>query len=161
MRLENIMNEAKEPDGTYVAAVLSKESKNKIKNLCVNLGLSNRVSSDKMHTTIIYSRVHVPELEADQSIYPAKATAIGLDVFEMRNGKRALVLKIKSKKLTDRHNKIMDEYKTTYDFPEYIPHITLTYDAGDFDPSSYTGDLPEIEYASEYVEDLVLDWTDK
>ena len=55
----------------------------------------------------------------------------------------------------------MDEYKTTYDFPEYIPHITLTYDAGDFDPSSYTGDLPEIEYASEYVEDLVLDWTDK
>ena len=127
MRLKNIMNEAKEPDGTYVAAVLSKESKNKIKNLCVNLGLSNRVSSDKMHTTIIYSRVHVPELEADQSIYPAKATAIGLDVFEMRNNKRALVLKIKSKKLTDRHNKIMDEYKTTYDFPEYIPHITLTY----------------------------------
>ena len=160
MKLENI-TESKAPDGTYVAAVLSKASKKKVKELMINLGLTNRVSSDKMHITIIYSRKYVPELEANNNLYPMSASPIGLEVFDMRNGKRTLVLRIKSNPLTKRHNDIMDKYGTTYDFPEYNPHITLSYDIGEFDPTSYEGDLPNIELESEYVEDLVLDWTDK
>ena len=161
MKLENLVEQTKEGTGTYVAAVLTKASKKKVKELCINLGIAKRISSDKMHTTIIYSRKKAEGLEADNSIYPANAKPIGLEVFDARDGKKALVLRIKSKKLSDRHNFIMDEYGTTYDFPVYNPHITLTYDAGDFDPSNYDGDLPEIEFESEYVEDLVLNWNDK
>lgn len=158
MKLNEI---AKKPDGTYVGVKLDKESCKKIKELCKELDVPNRVPTDKMHSTIIYSRKHVPELKADNSKYPMIGTPTELHIFNTQDNKRALVLKLKCPKLVDRHNDIMSEYQTTYDYPEYIVHVTLSYDCGEFDPSSFDGNLPDVVFVSEYVQDLVLDWQNK
>lgn len=162
MKLCEITQKANTASGTYVAATMDKESKNKIKDLCISMGIPNRIKREKMHTTIIYSRKHVPELEVNESMYPLEASSLELETFNTQDDKKALVLKIKSKKLVDRHNSLMAKYDLTYDFPEYIPHITLSYDIGDFDVSAYEGDLPDsLIFMTEYVEDLVLDWQNK
>ena len=73
-------------------------------------------------------------------------------------------MKFKSKTLSNRHNEIMkNNPKAVYDFPEYIPHITLSYDVEDFDVSKldykslsdYLGGT--IENGVEYTEDLNIE----
>lgn len=156
------LNEVKKvADGTYVGAKLNKESCKKIKELCKAIGVPSRVTSEKLHTTLIYSRKHVPEIELQPDLYPMTAKTVGFHIFDTRDGKRALVLKLKCKELIDRHKQIMSQYDTTYDFPDYIPHVTISYDCGDFSPDSYSGPLPDITFTHEYIEDLVLDWQNK
>ena len=71
------------------------------------------------------------------------------------------MLKLDSSDLRERHEFLMKEHKATYDFPEYIPHITLSYDIGDFDINTLDiEDLDDIDFQviEEYKEDLNLDW---
>jgi 2'-5' RNA ligase len=157
MKLYEIAQKVK-PDGTYVAATMDKDSLNKIKTLQKELNIPNEISRSKMHTTIIYSKKYNPNVKADQSNYPMEAKAKELTVFKQRNDKNALVLKLECQGLEDRHNYLMTEYNLTYDFPQYHPHITLSYDCGDFNPSNYKGELPSVTFVSEYVEDLIMNW---
>lgn len=159
MKLNEIAK--KIPDGSYVGVYFDKDSIKAIKELTLSLKVPNRIPSDKMHSTIIYSRKYVPELKADNSHYPMEAVGKELHIFNTQDDKRALVMKLDCQALVDRHNDIMAEYQTTYDFPEYIPHITLSYDCGDFDPSDYSGKLPKVIILEEYVEDLIMDWQNK
>ena len=50
----------------------------------------------------------------------------------------------------------MQKYDLTYSYDEYIPHITLSYDIGDFDISKLNvKDLPSnFTINTEYKEDL-------
>jgi len=155
MKLNEI---AKRVDGTYVGTVFDKDTRKAIKELMVELKVPNRTPSARLHSTIIYSRKHAPDLKATEAIYPIKAKGKELHIFETRDGKRALVLKLDCPELIERHNEIMAEHQTTYDFPEYIPHVTLSYDCESFDPESYKGKLPNLVIEGEYVEDLKLDW---
>lgn len=155
------LNEIAKTSGTYVGVKLDDESCDRLKKLCKELGVPNRVPRDKLHSTIIYSRKHVPDLKADNSSYPIEATSIKLDIFDTKDKKRALVLKIKCKELVKKHNNIMSEYDATYDYDEYIPHVTISYNCGDFNISDFKGELPTVTFSSEYVEDLVLNWQNK
>lgn len=157
------LNEIKKgtPDGTYVGLNVDKETKLRIKELCKTLKIENRVTGDKLHTTVIYSRKYVPNIKLNDEMYPLTVETKKLHVFDTQDGKRALVLMLDAPKLVDRHNEIMSEYQTTYDFDEYLPHVTICYDCGDFDPHSYGGLLPKVTFTGEYMEDLVLDWQNK
>jgi patatin-like phospholipase/acyl hydrolase len=42
----------------------------------------------------------------------------------------------------------------TYDFDEYIPHITLSYNAGDIDIEALNHNSMDINLVEEYVESL-------
>lgn len=161
MKLNQLVTTSKTPDGVYVAVNLNKESCDKIKKLANDIGVDNVVARGKMHCTVIYSRKYVPDIEVDQSVYPMEANAKCLHIFRTFDNKNALVLKLDCPQLVERHNFIMDKYKTTYDFEEYIPHVTISYDCGDFNPEDFTGELPNIVFVGEYLEDLILDWQNK
>lgn len=156
------LNEIKKKEGgTYAAAKMDKKSCDKIKQFCIDNNIPNRVKSEKLHTTIIYSRTKAPNLKASDEIYPLKAMCSELEIFKTFDGKNALVMKLHSPELVAHHESIMREHQTTYDYDEYKPHITISYDCGDFDPNSFVGELPMVTFISEYVEDLVLDWQNK
>lgn len=159
MKLEEISKKA--PDGIYVGAKFDKETCLAIKKLCQTIKVPNRVTSEKLHTTIIFSRKYVPDIELEEDMYPLTTKVKGFKIFDTQDKKRALVLELDCSELVDRHNEIMAEYGTTYDHPEYIPHITISYDCGEFEPLSYGGLFPEITIKEEYKEDLVLDWQNK
>ena len=50
----------------------------------------------------------------------------------------------------------MDKYELTYDYPEYIPHITLSYDIGDTILPKNVEFPKFFRISSEYQEDLNL-----
>jgi 2'-5' RNA ligase len=97
--------------------------------------IPNPYSTDKMHCTLIYSTepCKMPQVES-RKIY--KAEFEKFDFFDQRNGKRCLVMKVKSPDLQARHTSLMKEMGASYDFPDYLPHITMSYDIDKFDVST-------------------------
>lgn len=147
------------PRGTYAAVKFCKDTTALIQDFCESTQIPNPVPVDDMHCTVIYSRKYLPEFQALGEIDPPNiATFKGFRVFPTSSGEKvALVLELQSKFLHDRHQSIMKEHGATYDFDEYIPHITVSYDVGDFDPSTLDTDkLEDTEFniVSEYTEDL-------
>lgn len=94
------------------------------------LGVPNLVSAGKLHCTLLYSKKPciMPDVRPER-LFTAKADS--LDVFESQDGKRVLVAKLFTPALKKRHEELMNQTGGSYDYPAYIPHITLSYDIGD------------------------------
>lgn len=144
--------------GIYVGVKYSDESVKALKKIIKELKLPNEVPSSKIHTTIIYSRKYVPNIEINDVIENTTAKPKKLIVFNTQENKRALVVELDCGYLLDRHNQIMQEYKTTYDYDTYTPHITLSYDIGDLEFNYEFDDNLSLELVKEYKEDLILNW---
>lgn len=147
--------------GTYVAVKYSAAFSRSLRNQMKQLGVPNIIDIDKIHSTLIYSRVELNGFKPmggmrltfdDNTVIP--------HTFKTSSGKTAFVLKLKPNWYILRHKQIMKEYpEATYDFDEYIPHITVSYDVGDWE--NPTGEIQldsRIEIVQEYSEVLDLDW---
>lgn len=154
MRLNEISNNSSR--GIYVGARLDRQSIKAVQDLSERLGVPNILSGDAMHTTIIYSRKYVPDIRLDNTKYPIAAKGKKLHIFKTQQGQNSLVLLLNCQGLLDRHNYIMSEYQTTYDYDEYIPHVSISYKSLDFDPNTYEGDFPDLVFDHEYIEPLDL-----
>lgn len=151
--------------GSYAGVKLATETKKLLHEYMGLANLPNVVRPDQLHSTLLYSRKYLPEYKAYGEIKPAwQGHILGLDVFDSRSkdGKiaRCLVIKYDCKELSDRHQYLMDTHKAEYDFPDYQPHITISYDIGLIDLTS----LPPIEVCvntiqivEEYGRDLQID----
>jgi len=155
-------NNRRMPDGTFVGVRFDADTKLKVKQVIKGLGLKKPINvDDDLHTTVIYSRKQLPNFKSGGMLkesVTAKPTKFTL--FSARDGNNALVMELDSEFLTSRHKNIMKEHEAEYDWPSYKPHLTLSYDAGDFDvgkhtPSDYIDNLTINE---EYDEPLQLDW---
>lgn len=144
--------------GTYAGAKFTDSTLDLIEEIQRSLNLFDPVPRDKLHTTICFSRVKVPFIP---NIVERQIGNTGnLKVFKTQTGKRALVLAIESDYLHERFKYAM-ALGATYDFPDYQPHITLSYDIGvmEIPDKSFSGN--PVEISTEYVEDLDLDWKPK
>jgi hypothetical protein len=105
----------------------------------------------RLHTTLIYSRQYDATVQADRDQVHECAFG-GYDLFA--SGKLlALVARLVAPTVEARHKQLMAEHALIYDFADYLPHVTLSYD--------FTGELaslPPITFpillGEEYVEDL-------
>ncbi|UOX40520.1 RNA ligase [Aeromonas phage GomatiRiver_11] len=137
-------------NGTYVACKFIDETLDYIQQIQEELRVPNPVPRDELHSTIIYSTVNVPFIPDDA---PEKlASTAYLRVFETPT-KNVLVLAYESDYLQKRHY-YGELLGATYDFEEFIPHITIAKDIG---PLEYEGvyEFPIVS-SHEYVEDLDL-----
>lgn len=154
--------EEQEP-GTYVGARFTSETNEGLRRYQEKFRIPNPLSADKFHTTISYSRVPIEwepreDLQDDPS---AEVVAGGLTVFESRkDSTRCLVLLLDSDYLQERFDTAI-EAGATHDFPDYKPHITLSYDIGTLDIKRLP--VPEVELvlSHEYAEPLDNDWSSK
>ena len=81
---------------------------------------------DKYHTTLVYSKTNFDYEDVD-AIHEASMDK--LHIFKNEKlGHTALVIKLKSPSLVQRHKSIHEDEKASYDYDEYIPHVTLSYD---------------------------------
>lgn len=96
-------------------------------------GLDEMLASEDMHVTICYSDSALVWDESDAR--DDTLTVVGgpreVHQFEPRNEKNgATVLRFESSDLNQRHAEIKAR-GATWDFPEYLPHVTLTYSLKD------------------------------
>lgn len=149
-------------NGTYVGVTFNKGTVNRLSDFVKKHKIANPLDPSKYHTTVIYSRVHCPDLKAHGGLAEGEVVGVptGFNVWKTQEGTHALVLEYKCEWLANRHQSLMEEHGATYDFPKYNPHITLSYDVGDdFDPSGLDPkDIGPIDIVYEYTEDLDLEW---
>lgn len=140
-------------EGLYVCAKFSDLTLDAIERLQRDLKVPNPVPREKIHSTIVYSRVTVPYVAASGSF--EVATSGELEVWDTKSGK-TLILKLDSEYLAFRHN-YAKALGATYDYPDYKPHITLSYDVG---AASFKGKVSiNVVLAHEEKESLDLSWS--
>lgn len=122
-------------------------------------GFKTTLPPADMHVTLAFSRNPV-DWDLVESTRPPDRYTIGDAPANEREvkplgDKGAMVLAFRSAGLTDRWQQIKDA-GASWDFPEYKPHVTITYDAGDVgEVSPYTGPLL---FGPEVLEEVNEDW---
>lgn len=146
--------------GTYAAVRFSPATNATLEQYTKDNKVPKPPKAKDFHTTLLYSRKHLPNYQAAGKLDdPLIGTPTGFDIWPSQpdeNGKKknVLVLEFSCPALFQRHHKLMHQHGATYDFDRYRPHITLSYDAGDLDPSKLPDFDEELEIVEEYMEDL-------
>lgn len=139
-----------ETRGIYAACRLTGESEYQLTKWMARIGIPNPVTRDNLHITTVYSRKPF-EYKPQGRLYSSEpARCASYDKFD--NG-QALVMKLTSQFLHDRFNAAM-EAGATYDYPVYIPHLTLSYTASGFDVRSLPPYNDKLFIGEEYSEFL-------
>lgn len=128
-------------------------------------GLDTTLPASDMHVTVLYSRQSVDPMamgetwgsEADGGLIVKAGGPRALEVF----GEGALVLQFASWSLASRHADMI-RAGASHDWPEYSPHVTLTYQVPEgFDPETVKPYAGELRFGPEIFEPLGLDWKSK
>jgi hypothetical protein len=115
----------------YVGYKVSENTEDKLNNL---LGFKKDFN-DKYHCTILYSKkeVSVDDALLDRDIDIPMFTGVVKDytVFESKIYGKSFVLKLDCEECVNTHNRLMSKYNASFDYPEYVAHVTLMYDLPD------------------------------
>jgi len=161
MKLFEISSEKRK--GTYAGMRFCQETKKNLKELTNQFEVPEPLDVKEYHTTLLYSEKFLPEYKAQGKLdNPYDGTPVKCESWETQEGNNALVMTFKSPELSKRHSYLMKEHKATWGYPTFKPHVTLSYDCGDFcvkEINKYLKDAPfSINMVKEYHEDLNLDW---
>lgn len=126
-------------------------------------GFTKTLLPADMHVTIAFSRQAIDWMKAGSSwsendkgnltIKPGGARLV-----EPLGPKGAVVLLFNSSDLSWRHQDIKRSTGASWDWPEYQPHISISYDAGDMDLSKVKPYAGEIVLGPEIFEEVKNDW---
>jgi len=157
-KIEELVNFIKSfTKGTYAGVRFDEQTQNILFQYAIDNKIPNPVSKEDYHTTLLYSRKYLPNYKGAGKI-DMYGTPAKLEIWKNSNAlikTSVLVLRFESSELSKRHNFLMGEHHATYDFPTYIPHITLSYNVGDLDISTLPKvPLTEIHMVEEYSSDL-------
>jgi 2'-5' RNA ligase len=152
MKLSEVVENQDQP-GTYAGVRFDKRTVNALEKFNKKHSIPNQ--NDNWHTTLLYSRKHLPNYQPEEKYSsPYVGTPTGFEIWPSQDKKNVLVLTFSCPQLYQRHHKLMQQHGGTYDFDTYKPHVTLSYDVGDLDVK----DLPEfkrqLKIVGEYHEEL-------
>ena len=164
MKVKELLKEKKE--GLYAAVKFSSETVDRIMKFGFENEIPNLLKVEDFHSTMAYSRVPVPKFTPISNI-----DEIGIPTsFEIwasppnafkEEETHCLVLKYDCDYMHKRFDEIMS-MGATYDYDEYKPHMTISYDVGkDFDIKKLpkASDIGKLHIVGEYTEILDLDKT--
>ena len=141
--------------GVYVAVKFDNESNKSLRKIIEDYDIPSTLEDEDFHSTIIYSRKN-GNFKVNEKLSEI-AVPLKFHIFETQENKRALVVLLDCEYLKERHNELMEKYNLTYDFDEYIPHITLSYDIGDMEVPKDVEFPEKLTIITEYREELDLD----
>lgn len=123
-----------------------------------SVGIAEPLDASDMHVTITYSRAPVDWFKMgstwDEELVIPKGGARQLERF----GKGAVVLLFSSNMLKWRHQEMVDN-GASHDYPEYQPHVTLTYKGADIDLDAIQAYQGELRFGPETFSEVQEDWS--
>lgn len=125
-------------------------------------GFSSCLPADDLHVTVAYSKRPVNWMAIEPEGWPEDGSltvpAGGPRVLERLGPEgKATVLRFSSWQLAWRHQQIRDA-GASWDWPEYCPHVTLSYDAADLDLDGIVAWNGPIRLGPERFEAIKEDW---
>ena len=124
-------------------------------------GFETTLPASDMHVTQMYSKTPV-DWDACKDWYRAGegvSVVGGSRVVSPLGSEGAVVLKIEESYLSDRHEELMAE-GCSWDYDEYHPHVTISYNAGDLDLSKVVPFEGVIKLGPEKFEEVKRSWAD-
>ena len=123
--LNSIIKKLYEKTGVYVGVKCDESCTKPLKEYFEDK-IPNVIPYDDFHSTLAYSKTWF-EYNPTESEFSADIDK--LHIFKNEKlGHTALVILLKSKGLEDRHKEIHKDKNASYDYNEYKPHITMSYD---------------------------------
>ncbi|VEE45432.1 anti-CBASS protein Acb1 family protein [Pseudomonas fluorescens] len=127
-------------------------------------GFETTLPAEDLHVTVAYSKTPVDWMAVAQAWTNKPngnltSSAGGPRMVE-QFGEGAIVLLFNNTELTWRHQDILDA-GASWDWPDYQPHITFTYQPGSVDLDQVEPYRGVIELGPEIFEELREDWADK
>lgn len=128
-------------------------------------GFTSTLPADDMHVTVLYSRTPVDPLkmgeawgnDEDGNVIVKEGGPRAIE----RLGEDAIVLSFASWNLSSRHDDMVRN-GASHDWPEYTPHVTISYAAPDgVDLDAIRPFTGELRFGPEIFEPLDLDWKSK
>lgn len=114
-------------DGTYVAVELDSKTSEKLFNWVTENNITNPTPKSEYHCTVVYSTKPIPEAKKENADLPFTATFDKWEVFDTQSGDKCLVARIKSDEIVELHERYHSKYDAKYDYDEYKPHVTVSY----------------------------------
>lgn len=129
-------------------------------------GFETTTPAGDIHVTIAFSRKPVDWMKAGENWNSDKNGNLtvqpgGARLVEKLGDKGAVVLLFNSSELTWRHEGIRREAGASWDFPDYQPHVTITYAGGDLDLSKVEPYRGKLQFGPEIFEELDDDWSSR
>jgi len=156
MRLTELLTE--KILGTYIGIHATDKCTQDIKNWIKENGI--KTEHNDYHVTIIIDKeksfAETPQKHSPPLRIAAKDCKF--DLFGPDNN--VLVVTFNEPTLTNRHNEIKEKNDINFDFTEYIPHVTLSYD-WNMDENNIPKWTVDLEFAEEYTTPFNDDWSPK
>lgn len=161
MRISEITKlfEASE-DGTFAGVKFSNTSAQQLKAFSDKNNIPNPTPPEDYHATLLFSHVPLPDY-TPWGAYKAALTAMPKYATIFGDGdEKALVVVFDAPGLVKRHKYLMSKHpEATWDHDEFIPHVTLSYDVGNFNPNSVNvTEIGPLDIVEEYAADIEADW---
>lgn len=136
MTFKDFLTESDEhKNGTYVSVHLSPESSDSLFTWVKEHDIENPTPKKEYHCTIVYSRVGIPTAKKETLDLPFTAIVSKWEIFPTQTGAKCLVARLDCPKMKEAFKMYHSKYAATYDYDEYKPHVTVSYD--------YKGELPD------------------
>jgi len=133
------LSEESHNKGTYVCAYADNQTMKNIVRFILDNDIPHPTPENELHATIIYSREGNKDSESFNFPNLITGKFKGWEIFPNKiNNTKSLVALLESPTLTKIHNDMMQQYGFTYDFDEYKPHVTFSYDYGNRAPPENT-----------------------
>jgi len=151
-----------EDKGSYAAVTFCPETVKAIEAFQYDNEIPNPLNPDDFHSTVMFSRDYIPNFEVLEGPLDWQGRFEKFTVFPS-DDTEALVLVYECHELKERWQKIMDEYDATWDYEQFIPHVTLSNDIEGLDIDKLPAYKVPITIVAEYNEDLDLsvNWADQ
>ncbi|NTI22033.1 DUF1073 domain-containing protein [Rhizobium rhizogenes] len=123
-------------------------------------GFKTTLPADELHVTVMYSPTAVDWMQAGQDAWNADGTLVippGGPRVVSQFGQGAIVLEFSSAALSWRHEELK-RIGAEPTYPEYAPHITITYEPGDVDVDKVEPYRGAIEFGPEIFAEVKSDW---
>ncbi len=129
-------------------------------------GFTTTTPADDLHVTVAFSRARVDWMKAGEAWTGDKDGKLtvnpgGARLVEQLGDKGAVVLLFNSSELAWRHEAIRRDAGASWDWPEYQPHVTITYSGGDLDLSKVEPYRGKLVFGPEIFEEINEDWTSR
>lgn len=140
--------------GTYSALIVDSACATDLYEFCEEIGLKDLVEYDDYHCTLIYSHQPCPDVIEENFNIPCVGTPKNYKI--LGTDTQVLVLELDCDNAEYLHNLFMEKYGATHDYPEYIPHITLT---RSYSGTTLPSELPpfDILFTERKVEEIQKD----
>lgn len=131
-------------NGAFIELKFDNETLKNLKNYFENTNIPNSIPLKEIHTTLLYSRKGIENYIPSNKLKGEILIPKKLHIWKTQENTNCLVCELENSKIVKYHNNLIKYHNASHDYPEYIPHVTFSYNCGNLDVGNL--ELPKFNF---------------